>query len=356
MVGRSSAEERLRRLMVRRDFWLIAVMLAVGAVLHYGAQIRSLPEVPFALTRHAMERVLFLLPIVYAAFTCGIAGGLLTLAVAVLIMLPRVFFISPTPGDAFMETVAVALVGGLMSWMIETQERAKKLHQRALAELHKSEAKLRFYLRQIIRAQEDERKRIARELHDDTIQALVVLSRRLDALDAFREEFPEPAVQRLEELRGLADDILQGVRRFSRDLRPPVLDDLGLVPALEWLTAELSRDEINAELKVLGESRSLSPEVELVLFRIVQEALRNVKKHAQASRVLVKVQFEDARVKISVTDDGRGFRLPAAMDGLAEVGKLGLIGMQERAQLVGATLEMQSEVDKGTVVVVDVPV
>jgi two-component system sensor histidine kinase DegS len=261
MVGTLSPGERLKRAINTHHFWLVAAMLAVGAVLHYSAQIRSMPEVPFALTRHSMERVLFVLPVAYAAFTCGMVGGLLTLAVAVLIMLPRVFFISPSPVDAFVETVAVALVGGLVSWMVETQEREKRLRQKAFAELRKSEAKLRFYLRQIIKAQEDERKRIARELHDDTAQALVVLSRRLDALDAFREQLPEPAVQRLEELRGFADDTLQGVRRFSQDLRPPVLDDLGLLPALEWLTADLMQDEIQAELKVLGDRRSLSPEV-----------------------------------------------------------------------------------------------
>jgi two-component system sensor histidine kinase DegS len=356
MVGTLSPGERLKRAINTHHFWLVAAMLAVGAVLHYSAQIRSMPEVPFALTRHSMERVLFVLPVAYAAFTCGMVGGLLTLAVAVLIMLPRVFFISPSPVDAFVETVAVALVGGLVSWMVETQEREKRLRQKAFAELRKSEAKLRFYLRQIIKAQEDERKRIARELHDDTAQALVVLSRRLDALDAFREQLPEPAVQRLEELRGFADDTLQGVRRFSQDLRPPVLDDLGLLPALEWLTADLMQDEIQAELKVLGDRRSLSPEVEVLLFRIAQEALRNIKKHARASNVLVKVEFRDAKVRITVRDDGRGFQLPKAVDSLAEVGKLGVIGMQERAQLVGGSLNIQSELGKGTVVVAEVPV
>ena len=348
-------EERLKRVIKSRHFWLVAAMLAMGAVLHYRAQIRSMAGMPFALTRHAMERVLFVLPIAYAAFTFGMAGGLVTLAVAVLIMLPRVFFISPYPVDAFVEMATVALVGGLISWMVETQEREKRLRQKAFAELRKCEAELHLYLRQMIKAQEDERKRIARELHDGTAQALIVLSRRLDTLDTFREQLPEPAMQRLEELRELADDILQDVRRFSQDLRPPVLDDLGLLPALEWLMADLIQDRIKTELKVLGDRRSLSPEVELVLFRIAQEALRNVKKHAQASKVLIKMEFGAAKVRITVTDDGEGFRLPKAMDSLAQMGKLGLIGMQERAQLLGGTLTLRSEPGQGTTVVVDVP-
>jgi two-component system sensor histidine kinase DegS len=354
MARTSPSGERVKGVIQSRHCWLVAAMLAIGALLHYSAQVRSVPEMSFALTRHAMERVLFVLPIAYAAFTFGMAGGLVTSVVAILIMLPRVLFISPYPVDAFVETIAVALVGGLVSWMVETQEREKRLRQQAFAELRKSEAKLRFYLGQIIKAQEDERKRIARELHDDTTQALVVLSRRLDALTA-HEQLPEPAVQRLEELRDLADDTLQGVRRFIQDLRPPVLDDLGLLPALESLTANLMQDGVRSEFKVLGDRRSLSPEVELILFRIAQEALGNVKKHAQASKVRVKMEFSDAQVRITVGDNGKGFRLPKAMDGLAEVGKLGLIGMQERAQLIGGTLKIQSGLEKGTTVIVDVP-
>jgi two-component system sensor histidine kinase DegS len=355
-LGATSPREGLKRTAANLHFWLVVAMLAVGAMLHYTAQIRSVPEVPVALSRHAMERVLFVLPIAYAAFNFGMVGGLATVAAAVLLMLPRVLFISPHPVDAFVETVAVALVGGLMSWMVETQEREKDLRQNAFAKLRTSEARLRYYLRHILRAQEDERKRIARELHDDTAQALVVLTRRLDALDTYSGQLPDPVMQRLGELRELADDILVGVRRFSRDLRPPVLDDLGLLPALELLTADSEQNGIKTELKVLGERRSLSPDLELVLFRIVQEALRNVKKHAHASKVLVQVEFGDATVKIAIKDDGKGFRLPEDMDSLAEVGKLGVIGMQERAQLVGGALNVQSLLGKGTTVAVDVPV
>jgi signal transduction histidine kinase len=267
-------------------------------------------------------------------------------------MLPRILYISPSPADAMVEMVAVILVGVLISWMVETRERERRLRLKALADLRRSEVMLRHYLRQIIGAQEDERRRLARELHDDTAQALVILSHRLDALDAYREQFPEPVMQRLEELLELADDILRGVRRFSRDLRPPVLDDLGLVPALESLTTDLLQEGTRAEFQVLGHRRSLSPEVELTLFRIAQEALRNVQKHAGASEVLVRVEFEDASVRISVEDDGKGFRMPEEMATLAEEGRLGLLGMQERVQLIGGDLRIRSEPEKGTTVAV----
>jgi signal transduction histidine kinase len=215
---------------------------------------------------------------------------------------------------------------------------------------------LRFYIRQITRAQEDERKRIARELHDDTAQALAVLSRRLDVISVDPEQLPEPVIQRLEEMRELTHSTLQGVRRFGQDLRPSTIDDLGLLPTLEGLTTDLiEKGKIRTELKVLGDKRRLSPEAELNLFRITQEALRNVEKHSSASRVVITVAFSAYKVRIIIEDNGRGFKQPDRTGELAATGKLGLIGMHERAQLLDGTLTVQSEPGKGTTVTVDVP-
>jgi two-component system sensor histidine kinase DegS len=214
---------------------------------------------------------------------------------------------------------------------------------------------MRFYVRQITRAQEDERRRIARELHDDTAQALIDLSRRLDDLATSPEPPPEAVIERLDEFQELIDRILRGVRRFSRDLRPSVLDDLGLLPALEWLTVTLMQEDgIKTELKVYGNKRRLPPEAELELFRIVQEALSNIRRHSRASRVVTTVTFDEGRVRISVDDNGQGFELPGRTDDLAATGKLGLIGMHERARLLGGTLTVRSEPGKGTTVTVDV--
>jgi two-component system sensor histidine kinase DegS len=215
---------------------------------------------------------------------------------------------------------------------------------------------MRFYVSQITRAQEDERKRIARELHDETAQALLTLSRRLDGLLTASERWPKRMTQRLEALRQLTDSILEGVRRFSQDLRPPMLDDLGLVPTLEGLTSDLmAQDGIHAEMSVLGNQRRLSPEEELALFRIAQEALNNVKRHSQASQVVTTVEFSDDRVKLTISDKGKGFELPDRMGDLAERGKLGLLGMHERARLLGGTLTVHSKPGEGTTVVVDMP-
>jgi len=226
---------------------------------------------------------------------------------------------------------------------------------RDVTEQRRIQESMRFYVSQITRAQEDERKRIARELHDETAQALVVLSRRLDGLLTARKRLPESITRRLEELRQLTDSILEGVRRFSQDLRPPMLDDLGLVPTLEGLTDSMAQDGIRAEMSVLGNQRRLSPEEELVIFRIAQEALNNVKRHSQASQVAITLEFSDDRVKLTVSDDGQGFELPERIGDLAERGKLGLLGMHERARLLGGTLTVRSKPGEGTTIIMDVP-
>ena len=215
---------------------------------------------------------------------------------------------------------------------------------------------MRFYARRITHAQENERQRIARELHDDTIQSLIVLSRRLETLGASDERLPEAITQGIKELRELTGGVIQRVRRFSQDLRPSILDDLGLLPALEELTTDLNRQAgLQAEFQVLGTKRRLSSEVELTLFRIAQEALNNVRKHAQATRVVLTVEFINGAVQMTVQDDGKGFIPPKLTEHLVAVGKLGLLGMYERARLIGGTLTVESAPGQGTRVIVKVP-
>lgn len=230
---------------------------------------------------------------------------------------------------------------------------------RDVTEARRMQESLRFYVSQVLKAQEGERLRIARELHDDTAQALTGLSRRLDmlvdTLPADGDQFPKEVRERLEELRDQADTILEGVRRFSRALRPPVLDDLGLLPALKWLAMALEEEGIATNISVLGEQHRLPDGTELALFRIAQEALNNVRKHSGASAVELCVDFRGGGLTMTIADNGRGFELPASISDLTERGKLGIVGMQERTRLLGGTLTVQSEPGVGTTVVVTVP-
>jgi PAS domain S-box-containing protein len=236
------------------------------------------------------------------------------------------------------------------------QPRAFQLIARDITEDKRMEENLRFYLHQVTKAQEEERKRIARELHDETAQELIALSRHLDSVVSAAGKLSKRDLKLLEGVRAEADKLLAGVRRFSQDLRPSVLDDLGLLPALDWLVSDVEEQfGMTIGMAVVGPERRFSPDVELVLFRIAQEALRNVGKHAEASRAWLTVEFGDGKTSLTVTDNGQGFEVPQRMADLANVGRLGLAGMEERARLVGGKLTLESEPGKGTTVTVEVP-
>lgn len=216
---------------------------------------------------------------------------------------------------------------------------------------------LKFYLGEVTKAQEEERNRIARELHDDTIQALVVLSRQLDDIASDVGRFSEDEQAHLDNLRQQANTIIEGLRRLSQDLRPPILDRLGLWPALEWLASDVSKySGIEVRTHTLGTERRLPQESELMLFRITQEALRNMWRHSEATGADLVLEFDVGKIRISVKDNGIGFNLPKSAGELTRSGKLGLAGMRERALLLGGDIKIESEPGKGTTITVEAPV
>jgi two-component system sensor histidine kinase DegS len=217
------------------------------------------------------------------------------------------------------------------------------------------ENNLRYYLQQITRVQEEERRSVARELHDDMSQILSSLSRQLDNLLRKEHSFGKDEASALKDIRDLLNQGLQSMNSFIQNLRPSLLDDLGLIPALRSLTKNLEKDNINAVFTFLGEERRFTGEVELSLFRIVQEALNNIRKHARASAASVVVELTRSTIQVTITDNGRGFTLPDSMDDLPRDGKLGLMGMQERTWLLGGTMEIKSKSGEGTTLVFHVP-
>jgi two-component system sensor histidine kinase DegS len=211
---------------------------------------------------------------------------------------------------------------------------------------------MQSYIRQVTEAQEEERLRIARELHDETAQELVHLVRKLEQL---RGQVGSSLEEPIDELIDAARGTIRSVRRFSQDLRPSVLDHLGLVAALDGVVAETSQSlPYGAKLKVSGQPRRVDGPVELALFRIGQEALRNVEKHAGARSAEVDLDFRKAHIRLAVKDDGHGFACPKNVSDLASNGKLGVLGMKERAQLVGGSFELRSSPGKGSQVIVRV--
>jgi len=250
--------------------------------------------------------------------------------------------------------LASAIFQGLaekeMCWpyLMETLEAREK-------QLNVAESR-QFYLEHVSRALEEERKHIARELHDSIAQTLIAILHKFDNYLEDKTRLPAEDTQSLQKLREDVRSALREVRQFSHNLRPAILDDLGLVTTLRWLVRQQKMQLIETDFRLIGSERQLSGDVELALFRIAQEALRNVARHSGATRAKVSLQFDATKVTLIVSDNGRGFHVPADFAELARLGKLGLLGIHERIQLLGGRVNIDSEVGKGTIIIVEVPV
>jgi len=360
-----AALRRSPKLLLNFHFWIVMALFGGSVLLHYPQIIPFIepvePDSFLFLTRHSIGRLVLLLPVTYAALVFGLSAGLASLAAAVLIMMPNLFLL-PQIIDDYIEMAGIVVIGLVVNLWLESYWSDKKHRQQAYTrletaqrELQRMQQNLRFYLKQITIAQEEERRRIAQELHDDTAQDLVVLSRKLDSFISRGSDLSPDDLNYLEDLHHLINRTLSEVRRFSQDLRPSVLDDLGLLPALEWLTSELSKHfDMDIEIKVQGAARRFPEETELVMFRIAQEALRNIGKHARSKKAWVTLNFSPEKTVLTIKDKGKGFKPPERLGDLAALGKLGLAGMQERVQLIGGQLKITSNPGKGTTVIVTV--
>lgn len=208
---------------------------------------------------------------------------------------------------------------------------------------------------QILQAMEDERKRIARELHDETSQSITSL---LINLELVRQHLPEQSElqERIRITKEIAQRTLDETRRLMLDLRPSVLDDLGLVPALRWFVSQRVQPlGLPVDFQVAGLDRRLSEQLETALFRIMQEAITNAVKHAKAQQLKVQLKRSSGRIIGIVQDDGIGFTADKPAGRSSEERGYGLFGMQERAALVGGSVKLESAPGKGTTVRVSVP-
>src|SRR5512140_1064692 len=243
-----------------------------------------------------------------------------------------------------LEAKATALAGGDFQSIQQPVEGIAEVRQlqRALADMSRkvqaAQEGLRDYIGAITAAQEEERARMARELHDDTIQAVIALKQRVQLAERSVGETQARAT--LEELETLAEHTIENLRRLTHALRPIYLEDLGLVPALQMLAREGSQGRGTAmTFQHKGRERRLPRDAELALYRIAQEALNNVMRHSQAAQASLEVEFGDREIRIAVKDNGIGFAVPATPTEFAPSGHFGLLGMRARAELSGARLD-----------------
>jgi len=349
----SPAKEADRAVLLRpaprpqgREIGLLALSLVLVTLLHYGVEA----ALEATLGQNAedvghLAVVLYLVPLAWASVMFG-PRQLLLIGLAVFAVNVPSLVLHHLRGLSWLFEATLLgtllLVAAVLAW-----------RNRAAAQ--EREDGLRLVVQRVTAAQEEERRRIAQELHDDTMQGLVIVRRELESLLG-EPELHGSFRQKVEELEEATKRLADGLRRFSRDLRPSILDDLGLIPAIEWVVEDLHhRTGLLVHTSVLGEARRLTPDQEVALFRIAQEALRNIEKHAQARQVQVEIAYSPESTRLCVQDDGVGFSMPASLNDLVQAGKLGLLGLGERSALIGGKLEITSAPGKGTTVCVEVP-
>lgn len=239
-----------------------------------------------------------------------------------------------------------------VSFLSGVQNNVVQVILRDVTDEYNRHRNLKAYAAAVIEAREKERRRIARVIHDDSIQPLILLCRHLDNSARLGAASGPELTQELAGARKTVEDLVSQLREFTTELRPPALDDFGLVTAVRSLVREYrERYPANIELNVRGDYKRMLPETELGIFRIAQEAIFNAVRHSKASHLQVNLFFSPKNARLEVIDNGTGFSLPPTAQ-LINTGHFGLIGMQERADMFGGELFVESETGTGTKITV----
>lgn len=315
-------------------FWVVQSLVLALVAGHFAVDVVSTQTTAVPA---GIPVALLLVPVSYASLRFGLVGSVATAAWATVLWLPDLLL----PGDHghagndLIELALVIAVAVFVGRHIDTEQKERDRAHRLASML--------------LRAQEEEQRRIAQELHDEPLQLLVDLSRTLDEATLAAADTPGlPA--RLTQAREEVLEVSARVRAVVRGLRPPALDKLGLIPALRGLVAAANNTtDAEIELTIGGDDHRLPPAVELGVYRIAQEALNNAIRHGHPRRISVTFEHNDRQVRLQVADDGHGFdgqspELAASAD------SFGLIGMHERAELMGGRLNVGSAPAGGTVV------
>jgi signal transduction histidine kinase len=251
---------------------------------------------------------------------------------------------------------AIFVIRFLRAFQVETDAKIAQLQQERLRESQQRESQRGELFRRVVAAQESERQRIARDLHDETGQSLTAIGMGLRGLSGRLNSRNKEALGTLQKLERLTADSLKELQRLISDLRPSHLDDLGLSAALRWYANRIHEDtSIDIRVDILGDEQEMDDAARITIFRIIQEALNNIIKHSQADHVGIHLQYEPKRVHINVRDNGIGFDLDTVNIQRSRRPSLGLAGMEERAVLLGGTVSIQSRPGYGTEVEAVIP-
>jgi signal transduction histidine kinase len=307
---------------------------------------------------------------IVAVILFGVRHGLIALVCSMAIM--SIIGLKTHLGDGFLHFDFVTYATDPLAWIIRilslglfgsivivsvsqlyrTLSKSIEARDRAVSELKRSKEAIRNFSAHLQESIEDERKRIARELHDELGQSLTSLRMELAALKGRFQRDQGPLIEKSESMLELLNRTITSVKRICSELRPSIMDDLGLTAAIEWL-AEDFQDRTDIQVKVHTDSPDIFTEdtLSIAVFRITQEALTNVVRHADAAHVQITLELEDSDLTLTVQDNGRGIQ-QKAMD---KSGTFGILGIQERVSILGGDLTIQGDPETGTRIHVRLP-
>lgn len=331
-------------------FWIVqGIIIGIAAVhdiIEVGGYIPSLGVLYF------LPISLFFVPVVYAALYFGFHGSIATAIWVIIITIPNWIFWHQgleRLGVIFQMSLLVA-VAVFVGQRVDRENAARQKTEDA-------NVAIRTYATHIVQAQEEERQRIARELHDQTIQGLALLNQRLGTIKDRNPHLPSAVAEEVREAQQLAEESAKEVRNFIWSLRPPILDDLGIVPSIRRLVLDSTeRTGMKGHFRLVGKERRLPQDIEVGMFRIAQEALWNVERHSKGTEMAITITLTKDEARIDISDNGIGFTVPQVLHSFYTTGKLGVLGMQERAELIGGKLEIQSIPKKGVTVNFSIPI
>jgi two-component system, NarL family, sensor histidine kinase DegS len=306
---------------------------------------------PFVLRvelKYHLFGALFLIPIVYGSLTLSWPGGIFAWCLALIWVLPTLLSWWNAP---VLINLALLLLPVLLVAIVNGERRWRENEKRYFVEREQAR---QAYIAKLVETQEAERRRIAQELHDETLQTLMVIANKSEALalSGTEESQIKGNLWIKQEVLQTMDDL----RRLSMNLRPSILDNFGLVSGVRWLVNN-SNNQNGCQLDVAinGGEQKMSSLSEVTVFRVVQEAINNIQRHAHAKSGTVTLYFEEDRLLLEIDDDGIGFQPPDRLSTFVSRSKLGLIGMEQRILSIGGELHVDSSLGRGTRIWASVP-
>jgi signal transduction histidine kinase len=346
-------------------FWVVAVLLA-GLLFIYqawpwpdwrfnGGIWRLFPWLsalePLVLhveIKYHIFGVLFLIPIIYGSLTLSWPGGMFAWFLTLFWLLPTLLSWS---NSVHWIGLALLLLPVLLVAIVRGEQRSRDSERRYFLE---RERERQAYIAKLVETEEAERRRIAQELHDETLQTLMVIANKADSLVLSGTD--ENQVKGNLWIKQQVLQTMDDLRRLSMNLRPSILDNFGLVSGVRWLVNNSnSQNGCHLHIAVVGEEHKMSSLSEVTAFRVVQEAISNIQRHAHARNGDITLEFEEDRLLLEIRDDGSGFQPPERLGTYVSESKLGMIGMEQRVLSVGGEMQVDSAPGRGTTIWVSVP-